>query len=127
MDLLENLPDVEPVEVPKDPCIKVIRKFNSTTRQDRRVKMKVTKEEKLKNRLATGGPAGGDGCGGCGGQKGRGGRLKMGAHTVQTTPSTEPYKPLYYYAAKQHGTPVGTVPYIIYVNTAPLFSEYSSP
>ena len=45
--------------------------------------------------------------------------------TLLTVPRPEPYKPPYYYAAKQLANPIGMVPYIIDVNTTLLFSEYS--
>ena len=120
---------MELVEVSKDPSITLARKISSATRQTRRVKAKAAKEEKLKKRLAAGGPGGGDGRGGRGGRggrPGRGGRRQIGAPTVQTLPWPEPYKPSYYYAAKQLGTPAGTMPYIVNVHVAPLVSEYSS-
>ena len=50
----------------------------------------------------------------------------MCSPTVQIAPWPEPYKPPYYYAAKQLRTPAGMVPYIIDVNAVPLFSECSS-
>ena len=81
----------------------------------------------MRKRLAAGGPGGGDSRCGRGDRRGRGGRHQTGAPIVLTAPWPEPYKPPYYYAAKQLANPVGTVPYIVDVNSAPLFSEYSSP
>ncbi|KAE8781018.1 hypothetical protein D1007_45774 [Hordeum vulgare] len=116
---------MELVEVPEDPLIRLDRKINSATRQTCRVKAKAAKEEKLKKRLATGGPTGGNGRGGRGGWRCRGRCSRTGSHTVHMGSLLEPYKPLYYYAAKKLGTPAGTVPYIVDVNAAPLFFEYS--
>ncbi|KAI4990421.1 hypothetical protein ZWY2020_038784 [Hordeum vulgare] len=96
---------MEPVDVLEDLHITLARKINFLTRQDRRVKAKVAKEEKLKKQLAAGWPAGGDGRGGRGG--------KTGTQTVQKVSWPEPYKPSYYYVAKQLGTSSGTVLFIV--------------
>jgi hypothetical protein len=70
MEPSENLSEMEPVEVPEDPSI-MLSPGRSTTRQTRRVKANAAKKEKLKKRLAAGGPGGGDGLGVRGEQGGR--------------------------------------------------------
>ena len=86
---------MEPTELPEDPSIMLAWKISSATRQTHCVKAKAVKEEKLKKRLAAGGPGGGIGRGG------HGGRRQMGAPTIQRMAWSEPYKPPYYILAKK--------------------------
>ncbi|KAI4981830.1 hypothetical protein ZWY2020_022322 [Hordeum vulgare] len=100
MEPLENPSKMEPMQVSGDPCITLARKINSATRQDHRGKAKAAKEKKLKKRLTTGGPPGGDGPGGHGGWCVRGERRKTDGRTSQMVSWPEPYKHPYYYIAK---------------------------
>ncbi|KAE8806162.1 Secologanin synthase [Hordeum vulgare] len=90
MEPSENLPEMEPVEVPEDPRIMLAQNINSAMRQDRRVKAKAAKEAKLKRRFAVGGPAGSDGRGSHGGPCGLGECRKTGGHTTQPVPWSKP-------------------------------------
>ena len=78
MEPSENLSEMKAAEVPEDPSITLARKISSATRQNHRVKARAAKKEKIKKRLAAGGPGGGVGCGG------HGGRHQIGAPIVQT-------------------------------------------
>ncbi|KAI5015686.1 hypothetical protein ZWY2020_057076 [Hordeum vulgare] len=97
MEPSNNLTKMEVPKVPEDLSIMLACKINSVTRKDRHVKAKATKEEKIKKRLATGGPSGGVGRGGC---DGPGVRRRIGTPTVHTTSWPDHYKPPYYYTAK---------------------------
>ncbi|KAF7025882.1 hypothetical protein CFC21_038033 [Triticum aestivum] len=89
-------------DVPEDPTITLVRKISLETWQNRHVKAKGAKEEKMRKHLAAGGPGGGDGPGrrgGLGSRRGCGGRRQTAAPIVLTAPWPEPYKYPYYYAA----------------------------
>ncbi|KAE8774935.1 Secologanin synthase [Hordeum vulgare] len=97
MEPSNNLLKMEPAKVPEDLIITLAQKIRFATRHDRRVKAKPANKEKLKKRLAVGGPGGDDVHEGRGERDrwyGRDGRRETVAPAVQmAVPWSKSYKP----------------------------------